>query len=115
RSPAAVHVELDPLVLGSRCSLAERTEEVRIEAGHGRDVVLECRRAGRRWWRRQRPAHDDSHECCDEHCEGNDDRWSCSAAHRQWWFALEHAPSQGSTALSARMCFSICRRYASAL
>jgi hypothetical protein len=44
-TPAAVDEELDPVVCGIRCSLAQGTEESRIEVGYGRKIVLEDRRA----------------------------------------------------------------------
>ena len=37
---------------------------------------------------------------------------SGAAGHCSCWFAVGHAPSQGSVVLPARMWFSICRRYA---
>jgi hypothetical protein len=44
---AAVDGELDPVVCGIRCSLAEGIEESEIEVGHGRNVVVEDRHAVR--------------------------------------------------------------------
>jgi hypothetical protein len=42
-APAAVEDELDPIVCGIRCGLAEGAEQSGIEVGHGRDVVVEDR------------------------------------------------------------------------
>ena len=44
-TPAAVDVELDAVVRGIRCGLAQGTEESGIEVGHGRNLVIEDRRA----------------------------------------------------------------------
>ena len=46
-TPAAVDVELDPVVRGIRCGLAQGTEEGRVEVGHGRILVVEDRHAVR--------------------------------------------------------------------
>ena len=46
-TPAAVDVELDPVAPGIRRGLAERTEERRVEVGHGRILVVEDRHAVR--------------------------------------------------------------------
>ena len=44
-APAAVDDELDAVVRGIRRSLAQGTEESRIELGHTRNLVVEDRRA----------------------------------------------------------------------
>ena len=44
-TPAAVDDELDPVVRGISCSLAQGTEESRIEVGYTRNLVIEDRRA----------------------------------------------------------------------
>jgi hypothetical protein len=36
---------LDPVVRGISCSLAQRTEQVGVEVGYTRDLVIEDRRA----------------------------------------------------------------------
>jgi hypothetical protein len=43
-SPAAVDVELDPVVGGVHCGPAQGGEEIGIEVGHTRHVVIEDRR-----------------------------------------------------------------------
>ncbi len=45
RTPAAVDDELDPLVCGMGCSLAQGTEESWIEVGYTRNLVIKDRRA----------------------------------------------------------------------
>ena len=44
-TPAAVDEELDAVVRGIRCSLAQGPEESGIEVGHARNLVIEDRRA----------------------------------------------------------------------
>ena len=44
-TPAAVDEELDPVVRGIGCSLAQGTEESWIEVGYTRNLVIEDRRA----------------------------------------------------------------------
>ena len=44
-TPAAVDEELDPVVRGIGCGLAQGTEESGVEVGHARDLVIEDRRA----------------------------------------------------------------------
>ena len=44
-TPAAVDEELDPVVRGIGCGLAQGTEESWIEVGHTRNLVIEDRRA----------------------------------------------------------------------
>ena len=44
--PAAVDEELDAVVRGIRCSLAQDAEERRVEVGYTRGRVVEDRRAG---------------------------------------------------------------------
>ena len=44
-TPAAVDEELDPVVCGISCSLAQGTEESWIEVGYTRNLVIEDRRA----------------------------------------------------------------------
>jgi hypothetical protein len=44
-TPAAIDVELDPVVRGIGCSLAQGTEERWIKVGYGRKIVIEDRRA----------------------------------------------------------------------
>ena len=44
-TPAAVDDELDPVVRGISCSLAQGTEQIGVEVGYTRDLVVEDRRA----------------------------------------------------------------------
>jgi hypothetical protein len=44
-TPATIDDELDPVVRGIRCSLAQGTEESRIEVGYTRNLVIKDRRA----------------------------------------------------------------------
>ena len=44
-TPAAVDKELDPGVRGISCSLAQGTEQISVEVGHTRNLVIEDRRA----------------------------------------------------------------------
>jgi hypothetical protein len=44
-TPAAVDEELDPVVCGIRCSLAQGTEQIRVEVGYTRNLVIKNRRA----------------------------------------------------------------------
>jgi hypothetical protein len=44
-TPAAIDVELDPVGCGSRCRLAQGTEQIRVELGYTRNLVVEDRRA----------------------------------------------------------------------
>ena len=44
-TPATVDEELDPVVRGISCSLAQGTEESWIEVGYTRNLVIEDRRA----------------------------------------------------------------------
>ncbi len=44
-TPATVDEELDPVVRGIRCSLAQGTEESWIKVGYTRNLVIEDRRA----------------------------------------------------------------------
>jgi hypothetical protein len=44
-TPSTIDVELDPVVLGINCSLAQGTEQIGVEVGHTRDLVVEDRRA----------------------------------------------------------------------
>ena len=44
-TPAAIDVELDPVVRGISCSTAQGTEESWIEVGYTRNLVIEDRRA----------------------------------------------------------------------
>ena len=44
-TPAAVDEELDPVVRGISCSLAQGTEESWVEVGYTRNLVIEDRRA----------------------------------------------------------------------
>jgi hypothetical protein len=43
RTPAAIDVELDAVVRGIRCSLAQGPEQFWIEVGHSRNPVIEDR------------------------------------------------------------------------
>jgi hypothetical protein len=45
RTPAAVDDELDAVVCGIRCGLAQGTEESPIKVGYTRNPVIEDRRA----------------------------------------------------------------------
>jgi hypothetical protein len=47
RTPATGDEELDPVVRGIRCSLAQGTEESWIKVGYTRNLVIPDRRAGR--------------------------------------------------------------------
>ena len=44
-TPAAIDVELDPVVRGISRSLAQRTEQIRVQLGYTRNLVIEDRRA----------------------------------------------------------------------
>ena len=44
-TPAAIDVELDPVACGSSCPLAQGTEQIRVEFGYTRNLVIEDRRA----------------------------------------------------------------------
>ena len=44
-TPATIDEELDPVVRGISCSLAQGTEESWIEVGYTRNLVIEDRRA----------------------------------------------------------------------
>ena len=44
-TPAAVDEEPDPVVRGISCSLAQGTEQIRVEVGYTRNPVIEDRRA----------------------------------------------------------------------
>ena len=46
-TPAAVDDELDAVVRGSGCSSAQGAEEIGVEVGYARNLVVEDRRAGR--------------------------------------------------------------------
>ena len=46
-APAAVDVELDPVVRGIRRGLAQGIEQSGVEVGHGRNLVVEDRHAVR--------------------------------------------------------------------
>ena len=43
-TPATVDDELDPVVRGIRCSLAQGTEQVRVKVGYTRNLVIKDRR-----------------------------------------------------------------------
>jgi hypothetical protein len=43
--PAAIDEELDPVVRGISCSLAQGTEQIGVEVGYTRNLVIEDRRA----------------------------------------------------------------------
>jgi hypothetical protein len=44
-TPTAIDVELESVAGGSSCCSAQRTEQIRVELGYTRDVVIEDRRA----------------------------------------------------------------------
>ena len=44
-TPATIDEELDPVVRGIGCSLAQGTEQIGVEVGHTRNLVIEDRRA----------------------------------------------------------------------
>ena len=44
-TPATIDEELDPVVCGIGCSLAQGTEESRIKVGYTRNLVIKDRRA----------------------------------------------------------------------
>ena len=44
-TPATIDDELDPVVRGISCSLAQGTEQIGVEVGYTRDLVIEDRRA----------------------------------------------------------------------
>ena len=44
-TPAAIDEELDPVVRGISCSLAQGTEQIWIEVGYTRNLVIKDRRA----------------------------------------------------------------------
>ena len=45
RTPATLDDELDPVVRGMGCSLAQGTEQISVEVGYTRNLVVEDRRA----------------------------------------------------------------------
>jgi hypothetical protein len=45
RTPAAIDEELDAVVRGMGCSLAQGTEQIGVEVGYTRNLVIEDRRA----------------------------------------------------------------------
>jgi hypothetical protein len=44
-TPATIDEELDPVVRGISCSLAQGTEQIRVEVGYTRNLVIKDRRA----------------------------------------------------------------------
>ena len=44
-APATIDEELDPVVRGISCSLAQGTEQIRVEVGYTRNLVIKDRRA----------------------------------------------------------------------
>ena len=44
-TPAAVDDELDPVVCGISCSLSQGIEQIGVEVGYTRNLVIEDRRA----------------------------------------------------------------------
>jgi hypothetical protein len=44
-TPAAIDDELDPVVRGIACGLAQGTEQVGVEVGYTRNLIVEDRRA----------------------------------------------------------------------
>jgi hypothetical protein len=44
-TPATLDEELDPVVRGIRCSLAQGTEQIGVEVGYSRNLVIKDRRA----------------------------------------------------------------------
>jgi hypothetical protein len=44
-TPATIDEELDPIVRGISCSLAQGTEQIGVEVGHTRNLVIKDRRA----------------------------------------------------------------------
>ena len=44
-TPATIDEELDPVVRGIGCSLAQGTEQIGVEVGYTRNLVIEDRRA----------------------------------------------------------------------
>jgi hypothetical protein len=44
-TPATIDEELDPVVRGISCSLAQGTEQIRVKVGYTRNVVIKDRRA----------------------------------------------------------------------
>ena len=44
-TPATIDEELDPVARGTRCSLAQRTEQIGVEVGYTRNLAIEDRRA----------------------------------------------------------------------
>ena len=46
-TPAAVDEELDPILCGISCSLAQGTEQIGVEVGYTRNLVIKDRRAVR--------------------------------------------------------------------
>ena len=45
RTPAAIDEELDAVVRGMGCSLAQGTEQIGVEVGYTRNLVIKDRRA----------------------------------------------------------------------
>jgi hypothetical protein len=44
-TPATIDEELDPVVCGISCSSAQGTEQIRVEVGYTRNLVIKNRRA----------------------------------------------------------------------
>ena len=44
-TPAAIDEELDPVVRGISCSLAQGTEQIGVEVGYTRSLIIKDRRA----------------------------------------------------------------------
>ncbi len=45
RTPATIDEQLDPVIRGVSCSLAQGTEQIGVEVGYPRNLVIEDRRA----------------------------------------------------------------------
>lgn len=87
-TPATIDEELDPVVRGISRGSAQGTEQIGLEVGHGRSLVIE-----------------------DRHGDG-DSAMCLAKGVPDGRFAVAHASSQGSVVLPARSRFSVCRRYA---
>ena len=112
-APATVDNDSDPIPCGIRGRVAERLEQIWIEVGHGRNVIIECRQADRDGAIRlanRLPMDATDERRADEH-KGSEDRRSDTTSCDSGWPVVGHAASLDSAVLSSRMWFSIYGRY----
>ena len=112
-APATVDNDRDPIPCGIRGRVAERIEQIWIEIGHGRNVIIECRQAGRDGAIRvaNRLPMDAADERRADDDKGSEDGRSDTTSCDWCWLAVGHAGSLDSVVSSARMRFSIYGRY----